>query len=82
MTNQATTRPKPASTSDLTCLDASARATAPAAIVAEEGSELASRMRSNGWIARSGWRSHATGRPAIWLVRFECPCSPTIRAAA
>jgi hypothetical protein len=45
----------------------------PRAIVAAEGSELASQLRSSGWIARSGWRSHAAGRPAIWLVRFEFP---------
>jgi hypothetical protein len=82
MTIQAMTGPRLASTRDLTCLDAHARATAPAAIVAEEGSELASQLRSTGWVARSGWRSHAAGRPAIWLVRFESPCSLSIAAAA
>ena len=46
--------------------------TAPAdAIIAPEGSELANRLRSRGWIARSGWRSRQAGRPAVWLVRFE-----------
>ncbi|MGH9176872.1 MAG: hypothetical protein ACRD1H_21060 [Vicinamibacterales bacterium] len=49
------------------------RAAAPEVIVAPEGSELASRLRATGWVARSGWRSHSAGRPAIWLVRFECP---------
>lgn len=43
------------------------------AIVAPEGSELASRLRSRGWVARSGWRSRQAGRPPVWLVRFEYP---------
>lgn len=54
----------------------------PRAIVAAEGSELAARLRSSGWIARSGWRSHAAGRPAIWLVRFELPGESALEAAA
>ncbi len=41
------------------------------AIIAPEGSELADRLRSRGWVARSGWRSRQAGRPAVWLVRFE-----------
>ena len=45
----------------------------PRVIVAPEGSDLAAQLRSSGWIARSGWRRHAAGRPAIWLVRFESP---------
>ena len=54
----------------------------PRVIVAPEGSELAFQLRSSGWIARSGWRSHAAGRPAIWLVRFESPsASPEVAAA-
>jgi hypothetical protein len=58
------------------------RTTDPRAIVAAEGSELAARLRSNGWVARSGWRSHAAGRSAIWLVRFEFPGEPTLEAVA
>ena len=54
----------------------------PRAIVAAEGSDLAVQLRSNGWIARSGWRSHAAGRPAIWLVRFECPGESVLEAVA
>jgi len=42
-------------------------------IVAPEGSELAARLRSRGWVARSGWRSRQAGRPPVWLVRFEHP---------
>jgi hypothetical protein len=42
----------------------------PRVIVAAEGSELAARLRASGWVARSGWRSHAAGRTPIWLVRF------------
>ncbi len=54
----------------------------PRAIVAPEGSDLASQLRSSGWIARSGWRSHAAGRASIWLVRFESPsASPEVVAA-
>jgi hypothetical protein len=41
------------------------------AIIATEGSELANRLRSRGWVARSGWRSRQAGRSAVWLVRFE-----------
>jgi len=67
---QPMTRQTPAPTSDLYVVT---RAAAPEAIVAREGSELASRLRCTGWVARSGWRSHAAGRPAIWLVRFEFP---------
>ena len=48
-------------------------AATPETVVAPEGSELAARLRSTGWIARSGWLSQAPGRPAIWLVRFERP---------
>ena len=48
-------------------------ATAPHAIVAAEGSDLASRLRSRGWVARAGWRSRQAGRPSVWLVRFESP---------
>jgi len=48
-------------------------ATPTHAIVASEGSELASRLRSRGWVARSGWRSRVAGRPPVWLVRFEQP---------
>ncbi|HYI14260.1 MAG TPA: hypothetical protein VEX37_02640 [Thermomicrobiales bacterium] len=58
------------------------RTTDPRAIVAAEGSELAARLRSSGWIARSGWRSHAAGRSSIWLVRFECPDSSSEEVAA
>jgi hypothetical protein len=43
------------------------------AIVAPEGSELAGRLRSTGWVARSGWRTNTPGRPPVWLVRFERP---------
>lgn len=43
------------------------------AIVAPEGSELANRLRSRGWVARSGWRSRRSGRQPVWLVRFEQP---------
>ncbi len=49
------------------------RAAPPDAIVAHEGSELATSLRSRGWVARSGWRSHPAGRPPVWLVRFEQP---------
>jgi hypothetical protein len=54
----------------------------PRVIVAPEGSELATQLRSSGWIARSGWRSHAAGRTSIWLVRFECPTGSPAEAAA
>ena len=50
-----------------------ANRTTPRVIIATEGSALASRLRSTGWIARSGWRSHAAGRKPEWLVRFESP---------
>jgi hypothetical protein len=59
-----------------------ARTADPRVIVAPEGSELASQLRSSGWIARSGWRSHAAGRSSTWLVRFESPAtSPEVVAA-
>ena len=45
------------------------------AIIAPEGSELANRLRSRGWVARSGWRSRGSGRQSVWLVRFEQPDS-------
>lgn len=48
-------------------------ATPPHALDAPEGSELASSLRSRGWVARSGWRSRPAGWPAVWLVRFEQP---------
>jgi hypothetical protein len=54
----------------------------PRVIVAPEGSELASQLRSSGWIARSGWRSHAAGRLTVWLVRFECPAGSVAQAVA
>ena len=54
----------------------------PRAIVAAEGSELAAQLRSSGWIARSGWRSHAAGRAPIWLVRFEYPGESAVEAVA
>jgi hypothetical protein len=47
------------------------RTTPTDAIIAPEGSELANRLRSRGWVARSGWRSRQAGRSAVWLVRFE-----------
>jgi hypothetical protein len=47
------------------------RTTLTDAIIAPEGSELANRLRSRGWVARSGWRSRQAGHPAVWLVRFE-----------
>ena len=47
------------------------RATSTDAIIAPEGSGLASRLRSRGWVARSGWRSRPAGRSPVWLVRFE-----------
>ncbi len=50
-----------------------ARTTPTDAIIAPEGSELASRLRSRGWVARSGWRRRQTGGTAVWLVRFEEP---------
>ena len=59
-----------------------ARTADPRVIVAPEGSALASRLRSSGWIARSGWRSHAAGRPPVWLVRFESPTGSTLEAVA
>ena len=58
------------------------RTAGPRVIVAPEGSELASELRSSGWVARSGWRSYASGRPAIWFVRFESPHNAMIDAAA
>jgi hypothetical protein len=58
------------------------RTSDPRVIVAAEGSELASRLRASGWVARSGWRRHAAGHSPIWLVRFEFPfTSPEIVAA-
>ena len=48
-------------------------ATPPIAIVAPEGSELASSLRSRGWVARSGWRSRRAGTTPVWMVRFEQP---------
>ncbi|HEX5165469.1 MAG TPA: hypothetical protein VFV93_08750 [Thermomicrobiales bacterium] len=54
----------------------------PHTVVAAEGSELAARLRSNGWIARAGWRRYTAGRPAAWLVRFECPSACPAESAA
>lgn len=51
-------------------LDDMVEATAPAgqcSIVVRDGSELAVRLRADGWVARSGWRT-STGD---WLLRFE-----------
>jgi hypothetical protein len=45
----------------------------PISIVARESSELASRLRSQGWIARSGWRSTSRDNQRDWLIRFEHP---------
>jgi hypothetical protein len=79
MTIQTLPQPAPSTTNYLLAAN---RTADPRAIVAAEGSELAAQLRSNGWIARSGWRSHAAGRPAIWLVRFESPfASPEVAAA-
>lgn len=57
------------------------RTTPTDAIIALEGSELANRLRSRGWVARSGWRSRAVGRPPVWFVRFEQPESIATRDA-
>jgi hypothetical protein len=54
----------------------------PCSVVAAEGTDLADRLRSDGWIARAGWRRHIAGRPAIWLVRFECPLASREAVAA
>jgi hypothetical protein len=72
--------PRPA-TAPMFATGIAPRTTGSRIIVAPEGSDLASRLRSTGWIARAGWRSHAAGRPAIWLVRFESPFA-TQEAAA
>jgi hypothetical protein len=58
------------------------RSSTPCTVVAAEGSDLAARLRSNGWIARAGWRRHIAGRPAIWLVRFESPFASDEAAVA
>ena len=58
------------------------RTTTPRAIVAPEGSALASHLRSTGWIARAGWRSRAAGRRPEWLVRFESPVDSSLDAVA
>ncbi|HYI15123.1 MAG TPA: hypothetical protein VEX37_07010 [Thermomicrobiales bacterium] len=57
------------------------RTTPTDSIIAPEGSELASRLRSRGWVARSGWRSRSAGRPPVWLVRFEQPEAVVTRDA-
>ncbi len=44
----------------------------PESIVAPQRSELAHRLRSSGWVERSGWLSR-TPDGHVWLVRFEFP---------
>jgi hypothetical protein len=47
----------------------------PFSIVARECSELADRLRSQGWAARAGWRSSGHSQPRVWFIRFEPPAS-------
>ena len=47
----------------------------PSYIVAREGSELAERLRCQGWKATLGWRSESEDGQ-VWLVRFEPDGSP------
>jgi hypothetical protein len=50
------------------------------AVVAREGSERAARLRAQGWVPRSGWRSRHSG----WLLRFTPPAdlNPTTQATS
>ncbi len=43
----------------------------PMEIVAREGSELAEQLRTNGWVARAGWRTTGEDGQPVWHLRFE-----------
>jgi hypothetical protein len=45
--------------------------TAPRAIVAREGTELAETLRATGWVARAGWRTTTPEGKSVWHLRFE-----------
>lgn len=45
----------------------------PRSIVVRERSELADRLRANGWVARAGWLSANRTTSRIWLIRLEHP---------
>ena len=45
----------------------------PCSIVVREHSELAQRLRAQGWMARSGWLSTSRDTQRVWLIRFEHP---------
>lgn len=53
----------------------------PYSIVARESSELADRLRSQGWIARVGWRVTGRDDQRAWLIRFEHPAVAATVAA-
>jgi hypothetical protein len=52
---------------------------APEVVVAREGSELATRLRSHGWTARGGWRATEQRDQFVWYVRYEAPAAPVCR---
>lgn len=47
----------------------------PRAIVAHEGSPLASALRDAGWRVRAGWRTADGAGGTAWRLRFEYPDS-------